>query len=225
MIQIVKEKYWTPLESTHSAGAWEALAGAYGAPNRAYHSWSHIADLLEKLDKFSRLAVRKDLVASACFWHDAVYAACDEAGGERSDAQNVRDSASLFKRYASMDAADAEAVLELIMATINPTTAEAARPHYEGFPGDLDLFLDLDLSSLGAPWPQFETNFQNIRFECAHLSERDFFAGRILTLEGFARLGDRLFRRRATREEWGAPAAANLARCTRELRRRLDACS
>ena len=75
------------------------------------------------------------------------YATQAPDGGRRSDLENVRDSAELFLRHTLLNAADAAAVHELIMATADHTRAEARKEHYDGFGGDLDLFLDLDLSS------------------------------------------------------------------------------
>jgi len=217
MIRTIRAKYWLPLEPKHAAGAWEALDAGYGDPKRAYHSWRHIADLMEKLDRFSHLAARKDLVAIACFWHDAVYLTRDEAGAERSDELNVRESASLFQQYAAMDSADVDAVTDLIMATLDHTGASPSKQHYPGFLGDFDLLLDLDLSSLGAHWPEFKANFNRIRFEHEWLPEPVFNERRLRSLESFARVGARLYRRSETREEYGAAATANLARYIREL--------
>ena len=217
MIRTIRTKHWQPHEAKHAAGAWEALDAGYGDPKRAYHSWRHIADLMEKLDRFSCLAVRKDLVAIACFWHDAVYVTRDEAGAERSDELNVRESADLFQRYAVMNPADVDAVTDLIMATTDHMGAEPRKQHYPGFSGDFDLLLDLDLSSLGAHWPEFKANYNRIRFEYEWLPESIFNERRLRSLESFARAGAGLFRRAETREEYGASAAANLARYIREL--------
>ena len=47
------------------------------------------------------------------------------------------------------------AVHDLIMATANHMHARAERHYYAGFADDLDLFLDLDLSSLASPSEEF----------------------------------------------------------------------
>ena len=217
MNRTIRIKHWQPHEAKHAAGAWEALDAGYSDPKRAYHSWRHIADLMEKLDRFSHLAVRKDLVAIAFFWHDAVYVTRNEAGGERSDELNVRESAGLFQRYAVMDQADVDAVTDLIMATTDHLGAVPTKQHYPGYSSDFDLLLDLDLSSLGAHWPEFKANFNRIRFEYEWLPESVFNERRLRSLESFARAGARLYRRPETREEYGAAATANLARYIREL--------
>lgn len=214
-------KYWSQLEARHDGAADAVLAAAYAEPDRAYHSTRHIDDLLQKLDRLRHLAERPDLVAAAVFWHDAIYATRERDGRSRSDAQNVRDSLALFRKHARFPQNDADAIADMIAATAAHAEARAAREFYPGYALDLDLFLDLDLSSLAAPWPVFSQNLDDIRFEYAWVPEQEFAAGRLQMLETLARDGARLFRRDETAKVWEAPARENIARVTRELRAQL----
>ena len=72
MNQEIRKKYWVPLEGRHKAGAWEALDAGYTESHRAYHTWEHVARLLEKLSEFSDLSTRSDIIAVSVFWHDVV---------------------------------------------------------------------------------------------------------------------------------------------------------
>lgn len=210
----VVEKYWSRLADRHDAGAFAVLDAAYREPHRAYHTWGHIADILAKLDRHADLAVWPDAVAAAAFWHDAVYATLDGAGQPRSDPENVRDSAELFLRHAKFDAVTRAAAYDIIMATASHMKARARTEHYPGFSRDLDFFLDLDLSSLAAPWPVFEKNLGDIRFEFNWIPESEFREGRAKMLESFLAGGDQLFRLPQTRALWLADARANLQRAT-----------
>ena len=221
MVKEIIRKHWRSLEGSHKPSAWDALDGGYCEALRAYHTWEHIAELLEKLDGFRALSAKPELIATAVFWHDAVYATRAPDGGRRSDYDNVSDSAELFRRYTLLNPTDAAAVDELIMATADHTRAEAKKEHYDGFAGDLDLFLDLDLSPLAAPWKKFAANLENIRFEFAWVPEREFYSGQIEMLEGFLKVDARLFRRDETRKKWLAAAQDNLKFCIDELRTRL----
>src|SRR3979411_1307389 len=69
----IREKYWMPLEGRHKTGAWEALDAGYTESHRAYHTWEHVAGLLEKLSGVSDLSTRSDIIAVSVFWHDIVY--------------------------------------------------------------------------------------------------------------------------------------------------------
>jgi predicted metal-dependent HD superfamily phosphohydrolase len=221
MLDEITREHWRSLEASHKPSAWEALDCGYSDARRAYHGWEHIAELLEKLDGFHALSARPALIATAVFWHDSVYATQAADGGKRSDLENVRDSAELFLRHTLLNADDAAAVHELIMATADHTRAEAKKEHYDGFAGDLDLFLDLDLSPLAAPWKTFAANLENIRFEFAWVPEREFYMGQIGMLERFLKADARLFRRAETRRKWLAAAKDNLKFCIVALRARL----
>jgi predicted metal-dependent HD superfamily phosphohydrolase len=219
--EIVK-KYWRLLEPRHGAGAFAILDAAYGQPQRGYHAWGHIADLMQKLDDRARFAARPDLIAAAIFWHDAVYLTRDADGRPRPDFDNVRDSAEAFRRFARFEAGDAAAVDEMIMATARHIEAAPSGERYPGFCGDFDLFLDLDLSSLAAPWPVFAENLEKIRFEFAWIPESAFSIGRLRMLQEFAADGSRLFRHPESVAQWDASARANLARCIGELQAKME---
>ena len=222
MTEAVVEKYWALLASRHDADAFAALDAAYREPQRAYHAWGHIIDLLTKLDAMSELAARPDLVAAAIFWHDSVYLTRDPDGRPRSDPENVRASAGLFERHAKFDMIESQSVHDMIMATASHMKAKAPQEHYPGFSRDLDFFLDLDLSSLAAPWPVFERNLDDIHYEYGWVPESAFYLGRVQMLESFLAGGDRLYRLPETRALWAAAARANLQRADAELRERLS---
>ena len=218
MIDDLRNRYWALLAKQHAPGAWEILNAAYREAHRGYHSWDHIDDLLQKLDAFVHLATRPDLIATAIFWHDAVYATRVEDGGLRPDFDNVHDSAALYCRHTLSNETDAAAVCDMIMATADHLDAKAAGELYPGFSQDLDLFLDLDLSSLAAPWERFAENLDKIRFEYSWVPEIQFSHGRLKMLRTFLDRGDRLFRLDETRALWSPEARANLMRCIGELR-------
>ncbi len=153
-------RYWRRIEQAHEPGAYQALDAAYRQPHRAYHSWAHIDELLAGLEHFDRLATRPDLIAAAIFWHDAVHLARDPDGKTRLDRQNVGDSVAAFHRHTLLEGNEAKAVEELVMATADHVGARASCELYPGFSDDLDLFVDLDLSPLAAPWDIFAANTQ-----------------------------------------------------------------
>lgn len=221
LAQDIKAKYWMPLEDKHKSGAWEALDSGYAEDHRAYHTWEHLAGLFERLSEFSRLSARPDVVAVAIFWHDAVYRTRDLDGSPRPNCENVRDSAELFLHYTLLDGADAGAVHDLIMATANHPHAKAEKQHYAGFAGDLDLFLDLDLSALSLPWEEFAKDFARIRAEFTGMPEAEFCIRQIRLLESFAQGTGSLYRRAETSAKWHAGASANIERCLAGLRRRI----
>ncbi|QGM98668.1 hypothetical protein [Methylocystis parvus] len=221
MTDTIVAKYWNLLASRHDAQAFATLDSAYREPQRAYHAWGHIVDLLTKLDALAHLPTRADLIAAAIFWHDSVYLTRDQDGRPRTDPENVRASAELFARHSKFDALEELAVNDLIMATSSHMKAKARAEHYPGFSRDLDFFLDLDLSSLAAPWSVFEKNLDDIHFEFGWAPERAFYQGRVQMLESFLGAGERLFRLPESRALWLAHARANLQRADADLREKL----
>jgi predicted metal-dependent HD superfamily phosphohydrolase len=217
----IRKKYWMPLEGRHKTGAWEALDAGYTESHRAYHTWGHAAGLLEKLSELSDLSTRSDLIAVSVFWHDVVYTTQNQDGGLRPDYENVRASAELFRQYTLLKQPDADAVYDLIMATANHLQARAEKQYYAGFAGDLDLFLDLDLSSLASPWEEFVEDLARVRTEFSWVSEVVFCSTQIQILENFAKADARLYRRAETSEKWREAARANLKRCITELQKRI----
>lgn len=223
MIDPIVEHYWALLAARHDAGAFETLDAAYREPQRAYHAWGHIVDMLTKLDRHARLAARPDLVAAAIFWHDSIYLTREPDGRPRPDPENVRDSAELFERNSKFGPMEQAAVRDMIMATANHMKARATRDYYPGFARDLDFFLDLDLSSLAAPWPVFEKNLEDIQYEFGWVPEQDFYAGRLQMLGAFLGGGDALYRLPETRALWLAAARENLQRVAVDLNARVAA--
>ncbi|MGA7882612.1 MAG: hypothetical protein WCD63_17245 [Terrimicrobiaceae bacterium] len=217
MIEKLRSRYWARLEAQHRPGAWEDLNARYSDTRRAYHSWTHIADLLQKLDDLSYLATRRPIIATAIFWHDAVHLTQNADGSQRSNHENVKDSTELFQRYTLLEHPDADAVHDMIIATADHIEAKAKTEYYPGFSDDLDFFLDLDLSSLGASWEKFVDNFTKIQFEFSWVPEPIFLSSQIETLGNFARNDDRLYRRMETRSKWAASAKSNLTRFLTEL--------
>jgi predicted metal-dependent HD superfamily phosphohydrolase len=219
-LEIIK-KYWMPLERKHKTGAWEALEAGYSERRRAYHTWDHLAFLFEKLCAFSDLSTRADIIAVSVFWHDVVYRTQNLDGSPRTDYENVRDSAQLFRQYTLLNQHDADAVYDLIMATASHLQARATKQYYVGFAGDFDLFLDLDLSSLASPWQEFAEDFARIRSEFSWESDIVFSSRQIQILENFIKEDARLYRHAETREKWLDAARANLKRCVAELKTRV----
>jgi predicted metal-dependent HD superfamily phosphohydrolase len=177
--------------------------------------------LFEKLSRFSDLSSRADIIALSVFWHDVVYRTQNHDGTPRTDYENVRDSAGLFRQYTLLNQLDADAVYDLIMATASHLQARAEKQYYAGFAGDLDLFLDLDLSSLASPWGEFAEDFDRIRSEFSWEPEVVFCSRQIQILENFIKEDTRLYRRAETREKWLDAARANLKRCVTELKKRV----
>ena len=104
---------------------------------------------------------------------------------------------------------------ENVMIEFNPHSPD------DGFADDLDLFLDLDLSSLALPWDEFVDDLARIRTEFSWAPEVVFCSIQLRILKNFAKDDARLYRRAETSKKWRDAARANLKRCVTELQKRI----
>lgn len=156
------------------------LTTRYTEAHRRYHDLRHIADMLCKgasldLNEEQRMAI---------WFHDAVY--------EPGSKDNEEDSADLAVQKliaAGWPVDRAQVVAEIIRDT------KGHQPSIE----ESKKVLDLDLSTLGGSWEEYQRNGANIRAEFANLSDAEWNAGRSDWLR--AMLG----RERLFWTEWGTP--------------------
>ncbi|MHC4378257.1 MAG: HD domain-containing protein, partial [Planctomycetota bacterium] len=71
------------LGAAPAPGLFVTLAELYGAPDRHYHSGTHVAECLRALDAHRELAERPDEVELAIWFHDAIY---DSRRGDNAEA-------------------------------------------------------------------------------------------------------------------------------------------
>jgi len=187
--------------------AFAALDQGYSGASRVYHGWSHVLDLLQKLDAVRGLpdfrAVSFDEVELAIFFHDAVYAP------ERHD--NEARSAALFLNFAEDrgTAVDRARVAALIEATAS---------HAASRDPAVRLTLDLDLSILGAAPDVYASYAAAVRQEYAFVPDPLWRHGRGEVLDRFL-ARERIYQTDPFFTRLEAAARANLA----EERRQLEA--
>ncbi|QKG56766.1 hypothetical protein GKZ68_09115 [Hymenobacter sp. BRD128] len=173
------------------------LAAAYEAPERHYHTLQHIENLLTMGATFPR----QDAVAMelAIWFHDAVY----EALRHDNEAKSA-EWALAFLAETSLEPARQARVADLIRRTQDHTQPQPPDD------ADLLLFLDADLSILGAPEAAYWDYARQVRREYRLVPDLLYRPGRRKVL---ARLLEApvLFHTPALQEELDEPARRNLA--------------
>ena len=158
-----------------SADRWlGVLTGQYSGPDRHYHNLHHVAEMLRLLEQFEADAADYDALRFAAWFHDAVY-------NTRSDT-NEEESAALAGQAldeTGVPPARINFVRRLILAT--------KRHEAEGDLPDLGLFLDADLSILGATKETYLAYSEAIREEYAWVPEAAYREGRLKVLTNFLR--------------------------------------
>lgn len=184
------------------------LEQRHSGPERGYHSWRHPVALMALLDEVRGQLADPLAVECAIVLHDAVY------DPVRSD--NERRSAALARELLAgvVPPATLERAVRLIEATERHRVPEGLAPDEAA---DLRLFLDLDLSILGADEAAFDAYEAGVRHEYRHVPQPAFDAGRAAILADFP-TRDRLFLSPWGQARFEARARDNLRRSLARLR-------
>lgn len=169
---------WRALACAYAADGGQAdrwldvLRGHYSADDRHYHNLRHVAEMLRLLEQFEASVVDYDAVRFAVWFHDAVYDTRGKTNEEESAALAAR---ALDELCAPPERA--EAVRRLILAT-KRHEAEVGVP-------DVGLFLDADLSILGAHAETYLAYSEAIRREYSWVPDDAYREGRLKVLTNF----------------------------------------
>lgn len=210
-----------PSEQAIARGRWEHLWQRFGVPapgdktfgqllaayhdgQRHYHTFDHILDCFNVLDRFAHLAARPHEIEAAIWFHDAVY---DTRRGDNEEASAEWATATL--RAAEVANDSIERIRGMILAT-----------RHDGEPDSPDaaLALDIDLSILGRDATAFEAYQDQIRCEYNWVPTEAFRSGRIKVLRTFMDR-DPIFRTIELRAIYEDLARTNLANALEELLR------
>ena len=163
------------------------LKARYAEAGRCYHDWSHIEALLSHFEAASDLINDTTAVLHAILFHDAIY--------DAKATDNEQRSADLLIAY---DLPIAETSKNLARDMIVATAKHELTDPLSGKDrDDTAHFLDMDLAILGASARHFDRYEAQVRQEYAHVSAKDFRAGRAAILRRF------LARERLYFSEWG----------------------
>lgn len=153
--------------------------GKYSEPHRFYHGCEHINYCLKTFDEFideigedefseeSRNAILMMIV-----YHDVVY----DVGPDVVFAQNEKASKAYFDECPYRDRLSAYSEVIVGDAIIASAYHLNYQPHQ---PPEALLFLDIDLSSMGRSFEEFENNGLLIREEYSYVDEDTFHQNRI----------------------------------------------
>ena len=161
----------------HSATIHQQLIDAYGEPHRRYHTLAHIEHCLAMFEQCKSLTANADALELAVWFHDVIL----EPG--RSD--NEARSAELYLQHS--DQTQLNELRELVARLIIATQHDGGAPEQ----ADAIYMVDIDLSSFGLSWEEFQRDSQNLREECPGSSDAEYhrrqeaFRSALLTRESF----------------------------------------
>jgi predicted metal-dependent HD superfamily phosphohydrolase len=179
------------------ASAWSKVEGHYTEAYRAYHGLTHIQALLELSHAYGARLTDPAAVDLAIIFHDIIY--------DPRSKTNEEDSAALFTNLFTglIEPAMVEKVTRYIMETKQHAVLDSPDE-------DLKLFIDLDMSILGAPRDEYFVYAQQVRKEYEFVPEADYCTGREAVLQSFLAGGD-IYATVEGKRRWEAQARENIA--------------
>ena len=179
---------------------YNTIISNYSAAGRHYHSLQHLEALLQLQQQYAPAITDNNTLQLAIFFHDLVY---DVKKGD-----NEEQSALAAIRFLEPLSCPAEKIAAYIRAT-----KTHQNPHNDG---DLDYFLDFDLSILGAPAEAYKAYTAQIRQEYRIYPDMLYKPGRRKVLQHFLDLPF-IYKTSIFREKYEAQARVNLQNELREL--------
>jgi predicted metal-dependent HD superfamily phosphohydrolase len=184
-----------------------ALCALYRTGDRHYHGLAHIEAMLALAEGYHALLHDPEAVEAAIWFHDAIY----DSRAKDNEAQSAELAAA--KLGGRTDTERLGRITAMILAT---ATHELPRLADEKFIRDAALFLDMDLSILGASPEAFDAYEQAVRREYAWVEEPMWRAGRGAVLNSFL-ARQYIFHTDAFRQRFEPQARQNLARSLETL--------
>lgn len=182
-------------EETRGLSIFEKLWGEYNSEDRAYHNIQHIAALLKQMESCKAQIEDTDSFFFAIWFHDIVYKVLRDNNEELSALE-----ACEFLKETNYPEDRIEKVARWIRATGR---------HDGGDDKDLILFLDADLSILGAAPEDYANYSAQVRKEYTVAPDIYYNAGRIKVLQHFLHK-DRIFASDFFSERYEAQANINV---------------
>ncbi|WP_202354586.1 HD domain-containing protein [Mesorhizobium sp. 113-3-3] len=187
----------------------QELSALYRAEDRHYHNLAHIEAMLGLAGDYRALLGDPEAVEAAIWFHDAIY-------DSKTKDNEARSAALAEKRLAGRtDAGRLRRIGAMILAT---ATHQLPRFDDDATTRDASLFLDMDLSILGAEPDAFDAYENAVRREYDWVEEPMWRAGRGAVLKDFL-ARTRIFHTEEFRQRFEPQARLNMARSLEALQR------
>lgn len=157
---------------TLSDVVYDRLVAHYTASNRYYHTLSHVAGMLDLIDRIYIEVDNWNALQLAIWFHDVIY----EVGTGLDNEQASADFSAEQLTQLNLDPTLIKTVSQLILDTKHKQRPKS----WDGM-----VLVDLDLASLGNAYELFERDTGNIRREYASVPYKQFWLGRRQILQQF----------------------------------------
>lgn len=153
---------------------WQDIALRYQEAQRAYHTLDHIQQLINQFEQIKHFLHEPHIIALSIFYHDVIY----EPTRSDNELQSANHAVTKLSHY--LDNGQCQRIYALIMMTATHQIEIWAEDNKDS---DAAFLLDMDLSVLGASWPEYEQYMQAVRQEYRHIASAEYRGGRTAVLE------------------------------------------
>lgn len=175
-------------------GLWSEITTAYSENGRYYHTLNHLDHLLKELKPYQNHFQHWNTAVFAIAYHDLIYSVFRNDNEEQSAAMAVKRLQSF-----GFDAQQTEHCRQLILAT----------KKHEAGDHDTNLFLDADLSILGASQDNYLLYTNQVRSEYNIYPDLVYKPGRKKVLQHFLSM-TRIFKTEPFNTRYETTARINL---------------
>jgi len=190
-----------------SQRVFETIKDRYSNSSLAYHNVQHINDCLEQFDAARAIAEYPDEVEFAIWFHDVIY----DTHRADNEAMSAAFAADVLREATCEGSEIANDAVDRITANI---LATAHRSHVSRI--DEQLIVDIDLSILGRPAPEFDRYETAIRKEYNWVPKEVFVEKRAEILRTFLDR-ERIYLTESFFDRYEANARQNLERAIQQL--------
>ena len=173
----------------------------YTSSRRHYHNLYHIRALLQFCETYAGRLQDRDVVMFSVFYHDIIYNVLRKDNEPRSARLAIKRLLAL-----GAPAVKVEQVKIFIEATQTHTVSSDVT-----YTTDLLLFLDFDMSILGAGWDAYEAYTRQVRREYRIYPDKLYYPGRRQFLQHCLQVAF-IFQTPVFRDRYEAQARENMAR-------------
>ncbi|AEA45651.1 HD domain-containing protein [Fluviicola taffensis] len=189
---------------TIASDKWDIISAAYNSSSRFYHNLNHLEAMLFELEKVKEEIKDWDSILFSLIYHDFVY---DSFRGD-NEALSA-EFASTELTALNLNNEQIDKIKETILAT---------KSHDFKSDHDMNVFLDADLSILGADKKMYDNYSRNVRLEFIQYPSFVFYQGRIKVLEYFLSHSS-IYKTDFFKKQFEQKAVENLSRELNELKR------
>ncbi len=138
------------LPGSKSDGLFQDIVFRYNEKSRSYHNLNHITQMLEKIDDLKLNAEDETILVIATFMHDVIYL----PGKTDNEYKSAEYSAQNLQQLGVK-----QPIIEKISQLIIDTKDHQSDDELSR------IFLDIDMSILGAPWESYHEYYKNVKKE------------------------------------------------------------